>query len=70
MKENLFKEMVEATIEGDEERCVALAQQAIDQGADLSQAIQEGYSRGCSSSAKNSPPWSTICPRSCSLPAL
>ena len=43
---NLFEEMVEATVEGDEERCVALAQQALDQGVDPFQAIQEGYSRG------------------------
>ena len=46
MEVNLFKEMVEATVAGDEERCVALAQQAIDQKVDPSQALQEGYSEG------------------------
>jgi len=38
--------MVEATVEGDKEQCVALAQQALDQEVNPFQAIQEGYSRG------------------------
>ncbi|MFQ6016043.1 MAG: corrinoid protein [Anaerolineae bacterium] len=43
---NLFEQMVQATVEGDEERCVALARQALDQGMDPLQAVQEGYARG------------------------
>jgi dimethylamine corrinoid protein len=43
---NLFERMVEATVEGDKEQCVALAQQALDQEVNPFQAIQEGYSRG------------------------
>lgn len=43
---NLFEQMVEATVDGDEGRCVALAQQALDEGTDPYQAIQEGYTRG------------------------
>lgn len=42
----LIDEIVEATVEGDEDRCVALAQQALDQGVDPFQAIQEGFTRG------------------------
>ena len=42
----LFEAMVEATVAGDEERCVALAEQAVGQGLDLFRAIREGYSRG------------------------
>jgi corrinoid protein of di/trimethylamine methyltransferase len=37
---------VEATIEGDEEQCVALAQQVLDQGLDPFEAIQEGFTKG------------------------
>ena len=43
---SLIKEMVEATVAGDEERCVALARQALEEGLDPLQAIQEGYSQG------------------------
>ncbi len=43
---NLFEQMVEATVDEDEERCVALAQQALDEGTDPFQAIQEGYTQG------------------------
>jgi dimethylamine corrinoid protein len=43
---NLIEEIVEATVKWDEDRCVALARQAIDQGLDLFKVIQEGYSRG------------------------
>ncbi len=46
MNVNLFERMVEATVEGDKEQCVALAQQALDQEVNPFQAIQEGYSRG------------------------
>ena len=43
---NLFAQIVEATVDGDEERCVALAQQALDEGLDPFQTIQEGYTQG------------------------
>jgi trimethylamine corrinoid protein len=42
---NLLDQIVEATVEGDEERCVALAQQVLDQGMNPVEAIEEGYSK-------------------------
>ena len=45
-KQDLFEQMAEATIEGDEEQCVALAQRALEQGVDPLEALQEGYARG------------------------
>ncbi len=42
----LTDDIVEATVEGDEDRCVALAQQVLEQGMDPFQAIQEGFVRG------------------------
>ena len=43
---HLFEQMVEATVRGDKALCVALAQQALDQGIDLSEAVQKGYTHG------------------------
>ena len=43
---NLIEEIVDATVQGDESRCVALARQAIDEGLDPFKVIQEGFSRG------------------------
>ncbi len=42
----LFEQIVEATVAGDEERCVALAQAVIDDGFDPLQAIEQGYAKG------------------------
>lgn len=42
----LIDEIVAATVEGDEDRCVALAQQVLDQGMAPYKAIQEGFSQG------------------------
>lgn len=42
----LLEQIVEATVEGDEQKCTALAQQVLDQGVDPFEAIQEGYSKG------------------------
>ncbi len=42
----LIEEIVEATVEGDAERCTSLARQVLDKGVDPFIAIQEGYSRG------------------------
>lgn len=42
----LFEQIVEATVAGDQERCVALAQEVLESGADPLQAIEQGYSRG------------------------
>ena len=42
----IIDDIVEATVEGDEDRCVALAQQVLEQGMDPFQAIQEGFVRG------------------------
>jgi corrinoid protein of di/trimethylamine methyltransferase len=44
-KMNLLEQIVQATVEGDEERCVALAQQVLDQGLNPVEAIEEGYSK-------------------------
>jgi len=43
---NLFEQMVEATVGGDEARCVALAQQVVDEGVDPVEAINEGFTKG------------------------
>jgi len=43
---NLFEQMVEATVEGDEARCVAMAQQVVDEGVDPVEAINEGFTKG------------------------
>ena len=43
---NLIEEIVDATVKWEEERCVELARNAIDQGLDPLKVIQEGYSRG------------------------
>jgi len=43
---NLFEDIVEATVDGNQERCVALAQQVLDQDMDPFEAIQEGYTKG------------------------
>ena len=42
----IFEQIVEATVAGDRERCVALAGEVVDTGADPLQAIEQGYSRG------------------------
>ncbi len=43
---NLIEEIVDATVQGDESRCVTLARQVIDEGLDPFKVIQEGFSRG------------------------
>ena len=43
---DILQEIVEATFNGDTERCVALAQRALDQGLDPLEIIQNGYARG------------------------
>ncbi len=43
---NLLEQIVEATVEGDQERCAALAQQVLDQDLDPLEAIQEGFTKG------------------------
>jgi corrinoid protein of di/trimethylamine methyltransferase len=43
---NIFDQIVEATVQGDETRCLALAQQVLDEGLDPLEAIEEGYTRG------------------------
>lgn len=42
---NHLEQIMIATVEGDEEQCVALAQQVLDQGLDPLEAIEEGYSK-------------------------
>jgi len=42
----LFKQIVEATVAGDQERCVALAQAVLDEGVDPLEAIEQGYTKG------------------------
>ncbi len=42
----LFYKIVEATVAGDQERCVALAQEVLDKGVDPLQAIEQGYTKG------------------------
>jgi trimethylamine corrinoid protein len=43
---NIFEEMEQAIIDGDEELCASLAQKAIDEGIDPSEAIDKGYAKG------------------------
>jgi corrinoid protein of di/trimethylamine methyltransferase len=43
---NPFEQIVEATVAGDQERCVALARQVVEHGVDPLQAIEQGYSKG------------------------
>jgi corrinoid protein of di/trimethylamine methyltransferase len=43
---NIFEQIVEATVAGDEERCVSLAREVLDTGKDPLQAIEEGYTKG------------------------
>ena len=43
---HLFDQIVEATVEGSQERCVSLAQQVLDQDIDPFEAIQEGFTKG------------------------
>ena len=43
---NLIEAIVDATVQYDESRCVALARQAIDEGLDPFKVIHEGFSRG------------------------
>lgn len=42
----IFEQIVEATVAGDQERCVALAQEVLDGGTDPLQAIEQGYTKG------------------------
>ena len=42
---NLLEQIVKATVDGDEEQCVALAQQVLDLGLNPVEAIEEGYSK-------------------------
>ena len=46
MSEVLFKQMAQAVIDGDDDEAIALAQQALDQGVDPLEAINEGYTAG------------------------
>jgi len=43
---NLLEQIGQATIEGDEEQCVALAQQVLDEGMDPVEAINDGFTKG------------------------
>ncbi len=42
----LLEQIVEATVEGNQERCAALAQQVLDQDMKPLEAIQEGFTKG------------------------
>lgn len=42
----VFEQIVEATVAGDEDRCTALARTVIERGLDPLQAIEQGYTRG------------------------
>ena len=42
----IFEKIVEATVAGDQERCVALAQEVLDSGVDPLRAIEQGYTKG------------------------
>jgi corrinoid protein of di/trimethylamine methyltransferase len=44
--QSLLEEMVKATVAGEEEQCVSLAQTAIDKGLDPFEAIQSGFAQG------------------------
>jgi corrinoid protein of di/trimethylamine methyltransferase len=46
MSEELFKQMAQAVIDGDDEEAASLAQQALDQGIGPLQAINKGYTAG------------------------
>lgn len=46
MSEELYKQMAQAVIDGDDEEATALAQQALDQGVDPLEAINKGYTAG------------------------
>jgi methanogenic corrinoid protein MtbC1 len=61
LKMNVFEQIVEATVAGDKDRCVALAQQVVSQGVDAFQAIQEGYTKGMTIVAKSLSGWSIFC---------
>jgi corrinoid protein of di/trimethylamine methyltransferase len=46
MSEDLFKQMAQAVIDGDDDEATALAQQALEQGVDPLEAINKGYTAG------------------------
>ena len=46
MSEDLFKQMAQAVIDGDDDEATALAQQAMAQGVDPLEAINKGYTAG------------------------
>jgi corrinoid protein of di/trimethylamine methyltransferase len=46
MSEDLFKQMAQAVIDGDDDEAIALAQKALDQGVDPLEAINKGYTAG------------------------
>ena len=46
MSEELFKSMSQSVIDGDDDEAAALAQQALDQGVDPLQAINQGFTPG------------------------
>ena len=46
MSEDLFKQMAQAVIEGDDDEATALAEQALEQGIDPLEAINKGYTAG------------------------
>lgn len=46
MSEELYKQMAQAVIDGDDEEATALAQRALDQGVDPLEAINKGYTAG------------------------
>lgn len=43
---SVLEQIVQATVEGDAERCVALAQQVLDEGVDPLDAINDGFTKG------------------------
>ena len=46
MSEDLFKQMAQAVIDGDDDEAIALAEQALGQGVDPLEAINKGYTAG------------------------
>ena len=46
MSEDLFKQMAQAVIDGDDDEATALAQRALEQGVDPLEAINKGYTAG------------------------
>jgi dimethylamine corrinoid protein len=42
----IYEQIIEATVAGDQERCVALAREVLDSGADPLLAIEKGYTKG------------------------